>query len=121
MASTDLVNQCFKNCAWIPQTMVMSLLLNSSLLKVRIPALAFNSSYASSKIDRSLNPLTVCGIRLNLRIPLTNCADSFYNCGFHLHFVESTSTAEFRTTSFIRLLRKPQRNKCADKIYVTGI
>ena len=32
-----------------------------------------------------MNPLTVCDIRLHLRIPLTNFADSTYICRFHLH------------------------------------
>ena len=30
------------------------------------------------------------------------------------------TVAESRTTSYIYLLRHPQQNKCADKIYVTG-
>ena len=73
MTSTDLVNQCFKVCSWNPLTMVKSLLLNSSLLKIRIPALAFNCSYASPVINKIRNPLTVCGFHLHLRIPPTFC------------------------------------------------
>ena len=38
MTSTDLDNQCFKNCSWIPLTMDKSLFLNSALLEIRIPA-----------------------------------------------------------------------------------
>ena len=62
MTSTDLGNQCFK-----------FLLLNSALLEIRISALAFNCSYASSVLNKIRNPLTVCGIRLHLRIPRTFC------------------------------------------------
>ena len=35
---TDLSNQCFKTCSWIPLAMVKSLLLNSASLEIRIPA-----------------------------------------------------------------------------------
>ena len=42
MTSTDLGNQGFETCSWIPLTMVKSLLLNSALLEIRIPDLAFN-------------------------------------------------------------------------------
>ena len=77
MRSTDLGNQCFKTCSWIPLAMFKSLLLNSALLEIRIPALAFNCSYASSILNKIWNPLTVCGIRLHLRIP-------FKFCGIHL-------------------------------------
>ena len=74
MTSTDLGNRCFKTCSWISLTiMVKSLLLNSAMLEIRIPALAFNCSYASSVINKVWNPLTVCGIRLHLRIPLMFC------------------------------------------------
>ena len=58
---------------------------------------------------------------LHLRIPHTNFADP-------LTFADSTyiignplSVAESKTTSYICFLRNPQQNKCADKIYVTGI
>ena len=57
MASTDLGNQWFKTCSWIPLTMVNSLLLNSALLEIRIPALACNCSYASSVMNKTRNPL----------------------------------------------------------------
>ena len=53
--------------------MIKSLLLNSALLEIRIPARAFNCSYASSVLNKTRKPLTVCGIRLHLRIPLTFC------------------------------------------------
>ena len=56
--------------------------------------------------------LTICGIRLHLRILHTNFADSTHICGFHLHFAESTYSCG---------IRNPQQNKCADKIYFTGI
>ena len=49
-------------------------------------------------------------------------------CGFHLHFADSNyilryslTVAESRTNSYICLLRNPQQNNCADKIYVTAI
>ena len=73
MTSTDLGNQCYKTCSWIPLTMFKSLLLNSALLEIRFPALAFNCSHASSKMNKIRNPFTVCGIRLHLRIALTFC------------------------------------------------
>ena len=60
------------------------------------------------------NPFTICGIRLHLRIQLKIC-------GFHLHFWNPLTVAESRTTSYNCLLRNPQQNKCADKVYVTGI
>ena len=101
MTSINLGNQCFETCLWIPLTMAKSLLLNSALLEIRIPALAFNCSYACSALNKIRNPLTVCGIRLHLRIPLKFCG--------------------IQTTSYIRLLRKPRHNKCADKSYVTLI
>ena len=34
---TDLGNQYFKTCSWIPLTLVNPLLLNSTLLEIRIP------------------------------------------------------------------------------------
>ena len=74
------------------------------------------------------NPLTICGIRIHLRIPFANFADSTYICGFHLHFVDSTyisqnplRVSESRKTSYFCLLRNPQQNKCAHQIHVTGI
>ena len=66
-------------------------------------------------------PLIFCGIHLQF-------ADSTCICGFHLHFADSNyilrnplTVAESKTTSCICLLQNPQQNKCADKIYVTGI
>ena len=68
MTSTDLCNQCFKTCSWIPQTINEFVLSKSALLEINIPALAFNCfncSYAISlkKISESAynlqNPLTV--------------------------------------------------------------
>ena len=73
MTSTELGNKCFKTCSWIPLTMVKSLLLNSALLEIKILAPAFNCSYASSVLNKSRTPLTVCGIRLHLQAPLTFC------------------------------------------------
>ena len=85
MTSTELVKQCFQICLWIPLTIVKSLLLISSLLKIRIPALTFNCSYATSVINKIQDPLTVCGFHLHLRFPLTfaekmtnKCADKIY-------------------------------------------
>ena len=54
-------------------TIVKPLLLFSSLLKIIIPALAFNCSYATSVINKIQDPLTVCGFHLNLLISLTFC------------------------------------------------
>ena len=105
MPPTDLVKQCLKVCLWIPLTMVKSLLLNSSLLKIRIPALAFNCSYASSEKKQHSESI------YSLRIPLT-FADSTYNLRNPL------TVAESRTTSYIRLLRKPRHKKCADGNFV---
>ena len=115
-------------CSWIPLTIVKLLPLVSALLYIRIPSLAFNCLYASSVTNKILNPLT-------------NFAESTCICGFHLHFAESTYSlrnplsfadstyilwnpltfAQSRTTSYISLLRNLRHNKCADKIYVTGI
>ena len=106
MTSTDLVNKCFEICSWIPLTMVKSLPLNSALLLTKNPALAFNCSYASSEKNSESS--------YSLRNPLT-FADSFYILWNPITVTESI------TTSYIRLLRNPQCNKCADKIYVTGI
>ena len=50
-------NQSFKICLWVALTMVRSLLLNSALLKIRIPALASNCSYEINKIRE---PVTLC-------------------------------------------------------------
>ena len=105
MTSTDLVKQCFQICSRIPLTMVKSLLLNSALLKIRIPALASTCSYASSIINKVRNPLTVCGIQNNKPYWLvaesvpqqirdtTNTLHSFvrrihgsFVSGIHLHF-----------------------------------
>ena len=47
------------------------------------------------------NPQIVSGIRVNLRNPIT--------------------FAESGTTTYIRSLRNPQQNQCADKVYVTTI
>ena len=69
MISSDFGNQCLKTCSWIPLIMVKSLLLNSALLEIRIPALAFNSSYASLVLKKTRNPVTFCGIHLQLRNP----------------------------------------------------
>ena len=107
MLSTDLGNQCFKICSWFQLTIVKSLLLNSAMLEIRIPAVAFNCSYATLLLSKIRNPLSVCGIQFNLRIPPTFCAIQlqlrnpkqlaiFVCCGIH-------------------------DNKCADKIYVTLI
>ena len=65
-----------------------SLLLNSALLEIRIPALVFNCPYASSIINKIRNLLRVCGIRLHLRIPLTFC-------GIHLQLRYSKQLAIF--------------------------
>ena len=73
------------------------------------------------------NPLTICEVHLQF-------AESAYICGFRIQilripliFANSTyilrnplTVAESRT-SYICWLRNPQQNKCADKIYLTGI
>ena len=97
--------------------------------KSNIPPLAFNCSYAGSVINKNAestydlrNPLTSCGIRFHLRIPHTNFADSNYFFDDSTYISRNPLTvAESRTTSYICLLRNPQQNKCADKVYVTGI
>ena len=89
MTSTDLGNQCIKTCSWIPLTKFLkSLLLNSALLEIRNQALASNCSYASSVLKEIRNSLTVCGIRLQLPIPLTFC-------GIHLQLQNPKQLAIF--------------------------
>ena len=88
MTSADLVNQCFKTCSSIQLTMIKSSLLNSALLRIRILALAFNSSYASSVMIKTRNPLTLCGIRWQFWIPYTLC-------GTHLQLQNSEELAIF--------------------------
>ena len=107
--------------------MVRSLLLKSALLWIRILALIFDCSYAKSAVNRIRNSLTVCGIGLQMRIPLANIADSSYICGFHLHFVESTyillnplTIFESRSDSSIGFVWSPLHNKCTDKNNVIG-
>ena len=132
VSSTDLVNKCFEICLWILLTMVRSLPLNTALPYIRVAAVAFNCSYASLVTNIILNLLTVCVIRLHLRNPPTNFADSTYICGLHLHIVKITyilrkplTVAESRATSYICLLRNPQQNNVSTKftlqIYVCGI
>ena len=77
-----------------------------------VNSLLLNSASASKQISGFLYSLR---FRLQLlQIPLS-FADSTY-------FVRNPVTvAESRTTSYISLLRNPQQNKCANKIYVTGI
>ena len=111
MTSTDLGNQCFKTCSWIPLTMVKSWLLNSALLVIRIPALAFNCSYASS-INKTRNPFTVCGIRLHLRIRLTFC-------GTHLQLRNPKQLAIFACCGICDTTNVPK--KFALHSYVRGI
>ena len=101
--STYLFNKCFEICWWIPLTMVKSLSLNSTLLQIKTPSLVFICSYASSVINKILNPLTVCEIRLQLRNPeqqaifvcwgirnktnvLTKFTLQVYVCGIHWKF-----------------------------------
>ena len=75
--------------------MIKSFPLNSPLLEIKTPALAFNCSYASSVIDKIQNPLTFadsaykyCRFHLHLRIPLTFC-------GIHLQLQNSKQLATF--------------------------
>ena len=111
MTSTDLGNQCFKTCSWIPLIMVKSLLLNSILLDIRIPALAFNCSYANSVLNKIHNPLTVCGIRLHLRIPLTFC-------GIHLLLRDPKQLAVFGCCRIRDTTNRP--TKFTLHLYVRG-
>ena len=84
--------------------MVKSLLLNSSIGRDKNSSLAFNCSYASSVLNKIRNPLTFCGIHLQLRNPeqlalfaccgkrkKTNVPTKFtsqvYVCGIHWKFV----------------------------------
>ena len=107
MTSTDLSNQCSKTCLWIPLTMVKSLLLNSTLLEIRIPA-QLSIVHMQVQYEQSSEST------YSLRNPLT-FADSAYILR------NPPKVAESRTTSYICLLRNPQKNKGADKIYVTSI
>ena len=84
--------QMFDNCSWIPLTMVKPLPLNSALLYIRTPALAFNCSYASSRINETLNSLTFAEYTTSYICVLRNpqqkrCADKItlqvYVCGIH--------------------------------------
>ena len=68
MTSTDLGNHCLKTCSWIPLTMVKSLLLNSALLEIRVPAQILC-------VHMQVQYWTKFGIHLQ-------CAKSTYNCGF---------------------------------------
>ena len=72
--------------------------------KSNIPHLPFNCSYASSVINKMRNPLTICGIRLLLRIPQINFADSTHICGFHLHFAKSTYSCGIQNNQLFLLL-----------------
>ena len=72
--------------------------------KSNIPHLPFNCSYASSVINKMRNPLTICGIRLLLRIPQINFADSTQICGFHLHFAKSTYSCGIQNNQLFLLL-----------------
>ena len=103
MKSTDLVNRCFKISSWITLTRIKPLLLNSSLQKRRVPALAFICSYASSVKRKTRNPLTFadsfCGIQNNNLYSTTNVPTKFtlqlfvrkihenFVSGIQLHFV----------------------------------
>ena len=108
MTSTDLGNQCFKTCSLIPMTRVKTLLLNSALLEIRIPAQLLI-------VHMQVQIWTKFGIHLQFLRNLLTFADSTY-------FLRNPLTvAESRTTSYTCLLRNAQQNKCADKIYVTGI
>ena len=87
-----------------------------------IPPLVFNCLYASSVIkknaestDKLRNLLTFADSAYKF------FANSTYNCGFLLHSTESTYSCGIQNISYICLLRNPQQNKCAGKIYVTGI
>ena len=88
----DLINQCFKTCLWIPLTIVKSLLLNSALLEIKNPALAFNYSYAISVLNTIWNSLKCRGTRLKLRTPFNILRNSL-------------TIAIFKTTSYILWLR----------------
>ena len=110
MTSTDLGNQCFKTCSWIPLTMVKSLLLNSALLEIKIPA--FNCSYTFSVLNKIRNPLTVWGIHLHLRIPLTLC-------GFHLQLRNPDQQAIFACCRIRKKTNVP--TKFLLQVYVCGI
>ena len=107
MTSTGLGNQCLKTCSWIPPTRFKSLLLNSALLEIKIPAqllivhMQVHYWTNSESTNSSWNPLIFADSAYILRNPLT--------------------VAESRTTSYICLLRNPHQSKCADKINVAGI
>ena len=96
--------------------MLKSLLLNSELLKITIPALVFfKCSYASKAINNFRNSLTVRGIRLHiLRITLTLAVSTYI-------LRNSLTVAESRKTSYVRLLQNPRHKKCIDKISARGL
>ena len=110
MTSTVLGNQCFKTCSWIPLTMVKSLLLNSALQEISIPAQLLivhmqNQYWTKFGIQLQFAESTyICGIILQLRNPeqlalfaccrirnKTNVPTKFtlplYVCGIHWKFV----------------------------------
>ena len=76
MTSTDLGNQCFRTCSWIPLTMVKILLFNSALLEIRKPAQLLI-------VHMQVRYWTKFGTHLQF-------AESIYICGFRLNFGEST-------------------------------
>ena len=75
MTSADLGIQSLKICAWIPLTMVKSLLLKSALLEIKIPAQLLI-------VHMQVQYWTKFGIHLQF-------AESTYICGFRLQFAES--------------------------------
>ena len=99
--------------------MVKSLPLNSALLEIEIPALAFNFLYAISVTNKILNPPTVCGIRLHLRIQLTNFRDSTYICGTHLQMWNPEQQAIFACRGIRGTTNVP--TKFTLQVFVSGI
>ena len=108
MTSTDLCNQCFKTCLWIPLTMVKSLLLNSALREIKIPAqlsifhiqvqywlkFGIHLQFAEStyicgfhlQLVNQLATIACCGIRNKTNVP-TKLTLQVYVCGIHLQLV----------------------------------
>ena len=86
--------------------MVNCLLLNSAI------------AYGSSVINKFLNPLTVSGIHLHLRIWLTNFADSTYIFRDPLAVAESRTTSKFVCCGISNKLNVP--TKFALQVYIRG-
>ena len=96
-------------------------------------------AFCRSKLLKHTSPdLLLSVFAFEFRLARDKNSSSTFNCSYasavlnkiwiHLQFADSAyilrnplTVAESRTTGYICLLRNPQQNKCADKIYLTGI